>query len=81
MGWNSWDAYNFTIDESQFKANATVLAGMQQFGWKYVVIDEGWYMANPTGNNRVERKYQLERLWPADSLHGPVSRRQPTEQA
>ncbi|MEA1675584.1 hypothetical protein [Nitrospirillum sp. BR 11163] len=26
MGWNSWDAYGFTIDEADFKANAGVLA-------------------------------------------------------
>lgn len=59
MGWNSWDAYGLTINESQFKANATVLAGFQQFGWKYAVIDEGWYMANPFGHNLAERKYQM----------------------
>ncbi len=60
MGWNSWDAYGFTIDETQFKANAAVLAGIQQFGWKYAVIDEGWYMANPEGRNLAERKYQMD---------------------
>jgi len=42
MGWNSWDAYGFTIDENDFKANVTVLAGMKQYGWSYAVIDEGW---------------------------------------
>ena len=26
MGWNSWDAYGFTIDEQAFKANGTELA-------------------------------------------------------
>jgi alpha-galactosidase len=60
MGWNSWDAYGFTIDEAQVKANAAVLAGMRQFGWKYVVVDEGWYMGNPEGNNLSERKYLLD---------------------
>ncbi len=59
MGWNSWDAYGLTIDEDQFKANATVLAGVAQYGWQYAVIDEGWYMANPDGKNLAERKYQL----------------------
>ena len=32
MGWNSWDAYGFTIDEEQFKANASVLAGLKGVG-------------------------------------------------
>ncbi len=60
MGWNSWDAYGFTIDEEQFKANATVLAAMKQFGWQYAVIDEGWYMQNPSGRNLAERKYKMD---------------------
>jgi hypothetical protein len=60
MGWNSWDAYGFTINEADFKANATVLAGYKQFGWQYAVIDEGWYMENPLGANLAERKYLLD---------------------
>ena len=44
LGWNSWDAYGLTIDEADYRANATVLAGLRQFGWEYAVIDEGWYM-------------------------------------
>ena len=51
MGWNSWDAYGLTIDEADFKANATVLAGIERYGWQYAVIDEGWYMADPFGHN------------------------------
>ncbi len=48
MGWNSWDAYGLTINESQFRANMVVLeAQLKQFGWQYVVIDEGWYLQNP----------------------------------
>lgn len=57
MGWNSWDAFGFTIDEAEFRANVQVLAGMKQFGWQYAVIDEGWYMQNPFGKNLNERKY------------------------
>jgi alpha-galactosidase len=60
MGWNSWDAYGLTIDESQFRANAAVLAGLARDGWRYAVIDEGWYMENPLGRNREERRYVLD---------------------
>jgi hypothetical protein len=60
MGWNSWDAYGFTINEADFKANAKVLAGFKDLGWQYVVIDEGWYMENPDGRNLAERKYLLD---------------------
>jgi hypothetical protein len=60
MGWNSWDAYGLTIDEAQFKANATVLAGLKSLGWRYAVIDEGWYMADPSGAKLADRHYQLD---------------------
>jgi len=60
MGWNSWDAYGFTIDEDGFKADAKVLAGIKQYGWQYTVIDEGWYMGNPDGDKLAARAYQLD---------------------
>jgi hypothetical protein len=47
MGWNSWDAYGFTINEEQFRANAQVLFGLKTYGWNYAVIDEGWYFEDP----------------------------------
>ncbi len=74
MGWNSWDAYGLTINERQFKANASVLAGFRRFGWKYAVVDEGWYMANPEGRDVAERKYQ----WNANGLLIPDAGRFPS---
>jgi hypothetical protein len=74
MGWNSWDAYGFTIDETDFKANATVLAGMKQYGWTYAVIDEGWYMGDPFGRDVAARKYLLD----ADGILIPVEARFPS---
>lgn len=70
MGWNSWDGFGLTIDEADFKANATVLAGLKPYGWTYAVIDEGWYMDNPFGDKLETRNYQLDadgRLIPAVS--------------
>jgi alpha-galactosidase len=44
MGWNSWDAYGTTIDETSFRANAEWIAKhLKPFGYQYVTIDEGWY--------------------------------------
>jgi alpha-galactosidase len=74
MGWNSWDSYGLTIDEDQFKANATVLASLEQYGWKYAVIDEGWYMTNPAGRTLEEKNY----LWDANGRLIPVSTRFPS---
>ncbi|MGD0737723.1 MAG: glycoside hydrolase family 27 protein [Terracidiphilus sp.] len=74
MGWNSWDAYGFTIDEADFKANVAVLAGLKHYGWTYAVIDEGWYMADPYGANVAARKYLLD----GNGILIPVEARFPT---
>lgn len=48
LGWNSWDSYGLSITESQFRANVNWLhQHLQAYGWQYVVIDEGWYLAHP----------------------------------
>jgi hypothetical protein len=60
MGWNSWDSFGFTIDETDFKANAAELAKLRAYGWTYAVIDEGWYMGNPSGSKLQERQYLMD---------------------
>lgn len=48
MGWNSWDSYGLSVTESEFKANAEYAeSNLLSHGWKYVVVDEGWYLPNP----------------------------------
>ncbi len=74
MGWNSWDSYGLTINEAQFKANARVLAELRQYGWQYAVIDEGWYMADPTGSTVAAKKY----LWNKNGLLIPAPDRFPS---
>jgi hypothetical protein len=60
LGWNSWDAYGLTIDEADFKANTEVLAGLKQYGWRYAVVDEGWYMQDPFADKVETRKYVFD---------------------
>jgi hypothetical protein len=74
MGWNSWDAYGLTIDEADYRANTKVLAGIQEFGWKYSVIDEGWYMENPFGDKVATRKY----VWDGNGILIPALSRFPS---
>ena len=55
MGWNSWDSYGLTVNEAQFRANMTVMAAqLKEFGWQYVVVDEGWYLENPENASMPE---------------------------
>ncbi len=74
MGWNSWDSYGLTITEDQFKANATVLASLKQYGWKYAVIDEGWFSASPDGGKVEDKHY----LWSDVGLLIPAPNRFPS---
>jgi alpha-galactosidase len=74
MGWNSWDAYGLTINEGDFMTNAAVLAGMAKYGWKYAVIDEGWYMADTEGKTLADKKYQ----WDQNGLLIPDTSRFPS---
>ncbi len=43
MGWNSYDYYNWTVDEAEVMANARwEAAHLERYGWKYVVVDFLW---------------------------------------
>ncbi len=61
MGWNSWDSYGLTINESEFKANADWMANrLKQFGWQYAVVDEGWYLQNPESGGKPAWQFILD---------------------
>jgi len=74
MGWNSWDSFGLTIDEADYRANTTVLAGLRQYGWQYSVIDEGWYMQDPFANSVEARKY----VWDGNGILIPALDRFPS---
>jgi alpha-galactosidase len=74
MGWNSWDAYGLTINESDYRGNTAVLASLRQSGWRYSVIDEGWYMQNPFAGTVDARKY----LWNENGILIPDPARFPS---
>jgi len=73
MGWNSWDAYGLTINEEQYRANTEVLAGLKSYGWNYSVIDEGWYLRNPTA-----RPKDFQFSWDANGRLTPDAGRFPS---
>ncbi|SEG25414.1 Alpha galactosidase A [Bryocella elongata] len=62
MGWNSWDAYGLTITEPQFRDNVKVLhEKLQPFGYKYAVIDEGWFFENPQDRETPDKlRYAID---------------------
>ncbi|MBT0566818.1 glycoside hydrolase family 27 protein [Williamsia sp. CHRR-6] len=44
MGWNSWNTFGCTIDESLIRsqADALVTSGLASAGYRYVVVDDCW---------------------------------------
>jgi len=43
MGWNSYDAFNFSVTEAEFKANVDTIAKKYlPYGWEYAVVDWSW---------------------------------------
>lgn len=44
MGWNSWNAFGEDINEEKVLAiaDAMVVSGMRDAGWRYVMLDDGW---------------------------------------
>ena len=61
MGWNSWDSYGRTLNEDSIKANANWVAkNLKRFGWQYVVVDEGWYLANLKQNDDSQVRFEMD---------------------
>ena len=76
MGWNSYDAYGFTISEEQFRANVKVLNNeLKSSGWNYAVIDEGWFLTDPEDRSKPALwQYQID----ANGRYIPVAARFPS---
>ena len=56
MGWNSWDCYGASVNESQLRANADYMAkNLKEYGWEYIVCDIQW--SEPTANSFNYHKF------------------------
>jgi len=63
MGWNSYDSYGSTINESQFKAEAKFMKdNLLRYGWKYMVIDYLWFNPDPGGWKKADSKYEVQNI-------------------
>ncbi len=61
MGWNSWDAYAQNITETQVRQNADFIAkNLKQYGWSYIVIDEGWYLPDPGPSTQQNKGFVMD---------------------
>jgi alpha galactosidase A-like protein/alpha galactosidase C-like protein/alpha-galactosidase-like CBM13-containing protein len=64
MGWSSWNSFSNTVDSQVVmdQAKAMVSTGMAKAGYRYINIDEGWWLGerDAEGNIVVDAK-----AWPA----------------
>ena len=56
MGWNSWNAFRTEVDEAKVMGAARVLvdSGLSKLGYRYVNIDDGWWLKRRQGDGRVQ---------------------------
>lgn len=51
MGWNSWDCYGPSVDETTVRQNAEYMAKhLKKYGWEYIVVDIQWYEPSASGH-------------------------------
>jgi len=64
MGWSSWNSFSNTVDSQVImaQAKAMISTGLHQAGYRYINIDEGWWLGgrDKDGNIVVDPK-----AWPA----------------
>src|ERR1700733_16316108 len=63
MGWSSWNSFSNTVDSHVImaQAKAMISTGLHQAGYRYINIDEGWWLGerDKDGNIVVDPK-----AWP-----------------
>ena len=75
MGWNSWDSYGLSVTEEEFNSTAEILhTQLQEYGWQYAVVDEGWYLTNPNSNGKPAWQYVMD----ANGRYIPAENRFPS---
>ena len=55
MGWNSWNAFYHDIDEEKVLASARIIvdSGLAEAGYRYINIDDGWWLRRDTTTGRM----------------------------
>ena len=75
MGWNSWNAFNSNIDEEKIlgSAQALVDTGLAGMGYRYVNIDDGWWLKRRSSDGRMvirTAQFPSTRVAPARGARG-----------
>jgi len=55
MGWNSWNAFTSDLDEEKVMGSAQALVdtGLAAKGYRYVNLDDGWWLKRRESDGRM----------------------------
>ncbi|RIB12766.1 Glycoside Hydrolase Family 27 protein [Gigaspora rosea] len=55
MGWNSYNALHYNIDETLIKQHVDIIAnqGYLAVGYRYINLDDGWQASTRTADNKL----------------------------
>ncbi|MEG8039128.1 hypothetical protein QP166_07130 [Sphingomonas sp. LR60] len=55
MGWSSWNAFRTEVDEAKVLGAAQTLvdSGLARLGYRYVNVDDGWWLKRRTNDGRL----------------------------
>lgn len=55
MGWNSWNCWGLSVDDSKVKDAARMMSEkLHAYGWEYVNIDDGWEADTRSASNELQ---------------------------
>jgi alpha-galactosidase len=56
MGWSSWNCWGGAVSEEKVlqAAMAMVASGLDQYGWRYINVDDGWQGTRGTELNAIQ---------------------------
>ena len=56
MGWNSWNCWGLSVSQEKVMASAAALinAGLADYGYSYINIDDAWEARERTADGRIE---------------------------
>jgi hypothetical protein len=54
LGWNSWNAWGLSVDDSKVRISAKAMADkLSQHGWAYINIDDGWEAEKRSADGKI----------------------------
>ena len=56
MGWNSWNCWRISVSQDKVKSSVDALieSGLDQYGWSYINIDDGWQFERGGKYNAIQ---------------------------